>query len=80
MSTTMRKEELIATHELLFEVSKFIHNTGTHTDFSEYNALNIGPKSVHYDKNAHEEAVTALLNGIDESINTDQEPNTAITA
>lgn len=74
----MQKDELIATHMLLFEVSEFVTTFEDDVDFEAYNNMSIGPKSVHQQKADHEQAVFTLLDCINNSI-TDTQP-TAVTA
>jgi len=65
----MQKEELITTHMLLFEVSKFVTTFEDDVTFEAYNNLSIGPKSVHRQKDDHEQAVFTLLDCINKSLN-----------
>lgn len=69
----MKKKELLATHMLLYEVSEFVNTVENTPDFSTYNEIDVGPKSVHRQKSAHEEAVFALLEDITNSIDVDED-------
>lgn len=73
----MRKKELLATHALLHEVGEFVNTVEQDIEFPEYDAVPIGPKSVHEQKGQHQEAVFALLDDITtqiESTPTQDEP------
>ena len=76
-NSLMRKKELLATHALLHEVGEYINTTEQHVQFPKYDAVPIGPKSVHKQKRHHQEAVFALLDDITTQIDAAQSQDEA---
>ena len=67
-SEIMRKKELISTHALLLEVAQYlIENESMPAQrISTYHTLGVTPLGVHKSKQDHYEAITVLLNTIEE--------------
>lgn len=64
----MRKKELISIHALLLEVAQhLIENENMPARrMSTYYALGVTPLGIHKSKQAHYEAITVLINTIEE--------------
>lgn len=63
----MRKKELVHTHALLREVSRYLIENGDMPveAISTYDALDIRPSSIHKSKRSHHEAITVLGDSIE---------------
>lgn len=67
-SEIMRKKELIPTHALLLEVAQhLIENENMPArQMSTYHALGVTPLGIHKSKQDHYEAITVLIDTIEE--------------
>lgn len=66
----MRKVEYIHTHALLTEVARYLieNETMPVEALSAYDALDVGPSSIHMSKQHHYEAIQTLVSAIDPNL------------
>lgn len=71
----MRKQESVHLHALLLEIARYLDDRPETPplDLSEYDALGVGPSSVHRSKGAHEDSVALLATTIGDSLRREQE-------
>lgn len=67
---TMKRQELIHTHALLFEVRIYLHQEDSLTSdgFAAYDRQMIRPHHIHHGKEAHRSAISLLLNGFRQTV------------
>ena len=64
----MKKQELIYTHQLLYQVRENMAAHGIQVDTEEYEDLGVNPQGIHQSKGEQEEAVQTLASLLAESI------------
>ena len=64
----MKKQELVHTHQLLYQIHENMVNHGEDVDVSEYKELGVQPTGIHQSKGEQEEAVKTLAALLAESI------------
>lgn len=72
----MKKQSLIHVHALLVQVRQELDESGSLPTgaFDEYEQFGVKHTSIHRGKDAHTEAVWLLLDGIDETLDRQQQP------
>ncbi|WP_049980756.1 UPF0058 family protein [Halolamina rubra] len=77
----MKKQELIHLHGLLAELQSQFDAAGE-TVSEEYRELGVQPTSIHRSKTDHKAAVFALIHGVTDELESDEEPaeTEAVTA
>jgi len=70
-------QELIHLHALLFEVREYLEQEGTVPPgaFDAYETQPVRPPHIHRRKEAHETAISLLLNGLDRSVKAHPPPD-----
>lgn len=66
----MKRQELIHTHALLFEVRIYLHRKERPPSdaFAAYDRQMIRPHHIHHGKEAHRRAIALLLNGFRQTV------------
>lgn len=67
---TIRKQESVHLHALLVETAEYLQadERTAGVDLAEYEALAIGPSSIHRSKSDHTEAILVLAAAIERSL------------
>lgn len=63
-SVRVHKEELIALHQILFEIKDYFESSNPSLNFSGYYSLKINPSQQHKSKIEHKHAIFVLGNEI----------------
>jgi len=80
----MKSQELKQIHALLYEVRKHLCNGNTDSPdpFVSYDSQPVRPSHVHQSKQAHKNGIKLLVDGIEQTLQSDPPPqtNTVLTA
>ncbi|MFB6165875.1 MAG: UPF0058 family protein [Haloarculaceae archaeon] len=77
----MKKQELIHLHGLLAQVEDhYERETGRDVVHEQYTTLGVQPTSIHKSKTEHKEAVFALVRGLTETMESDDDARVTASA